>query len=317
MAVFFLVVGLEIKREVLIGELAQPRQAALPAIAAAGGAVAPALIYAGLNTGGPEHTGWGIPMATDIAFAVGILALLRHRVTLGIRVFLTALAIADDLMAVLVIALFYSGSLQWAALGGATLCLLALVAANRVGTRQIVVYAGLGALLWYFTLLSGVHSTVAGVALALTIPARRDDDLLYRMEHRLHPWVTFGIMPLFALANAGFTLERGGLSAILHERVVIGVVLGLLIGKPLGITLASWFAVRLRFAALPANVQWRELHAASWLGGIGFTMSLFIADIAFGKGDILELAKLGIFTGSLAAGVIGCFFLWAVSRQRT
>lgn len=309
MAVFFFVVGMEIKREVLVGELARPRQAALPVVAATGGAVVPALIYAAFNGAGEGRAGWGIPMATDIAFAVGIMALLGSRVPLGIKVFLTALAIADDLMAVLVIAVFYTQALVWPALGAAAFCLLLLVAANRLGTRRIPVYLILGIALWYFTLRSGIHSTVAGVALAMTIPARREGDLLYRLEHRLHPWVTFGVMPVFALANAGLALRRDILGSF-HERVVVGIWIGLLLGKPIGITLASWVAVKLRWAALPANVRWRDLHGASWLGGIGFTMSLFIAGLAFRNDALIERSKLGIFVGSLAAGIVGSLLLW-------
>lgn len=314
MAVFFFVVGMEIKREVLVGELAHPRRAALPVIAAAGGAIVPALIYFSLNTRGETKAGWGIPMATDIAFAVGVLAFLGNCIPLGVKVFLTALAIADDLMAVIVIALFYTRELVWPALGAAVFCLALLVAVNRLGVRRLPVYLGLGAALWYFTLQSGVHSTVAGVALATAIPARREDDLLYRLEHRLHPWITFGIMPMFALANAGLVL-RGDLRAALQDRVVLGVWAGLLFGKPLGITLASWISVRLRWAALPANVRWIDMHAVSWLGGIGFTMSLFISGLAFHGQSELELAKLGIFAGSLSAGVIGSFLVWRTQNS--
>ena len=308
MVVFFFVVGMEIKREMLVGELARPRQAALPMLAAAGGAILPALIYAGFNYSGSGKSAWGVPMATDIAFAVGIMALLGKRVPLGVKVFLMALAIADDLLAVLVIALFYTAQILWPALGLAALCLLLLAIVNRLGTRLLWVYAVLGSLLWYFTLRSGVHSTVAGVALAFAIPARREDDLLYRLVHRLHPWVTYFIMPVFALANAGLTLRTGLSSSLLHP-IVAGIWIALLIGKPIGITFASLIAVKLGWACLPPRVRWRDLYAASWLGGIGFTMSLFIANLALHTEPLLNLAKLGIFGGSLTAGLVGSTLL--------
>ncbi len=308
MAVFFFVVGMEIKREMLVGELAKPRQAALPILAAVGGAVLPALIFAGFNASGPGKSAWGVPMATDIAFAVGVMALLGKRVPLGVKVFLMALAIADDLMAVLVIAFFYTSQILWPALAVAVLCLLLLTIVNRLGTRSLLLYVVLGGFLWYFTLRSGVHSTVAGVALAFAIPARREDDLLYRLVHRLHPWVTYFIMPVFALANAGLTL-RADLTQAIFDPIVAGIWIGLLIGKPLGITFASWMAVKLGWACLPANVRWRDLHAASWLGGIGFTMSLFIANLALHTDALLNLAKIGIFGGSLTAGLVGSALL--------
>jgi NhaA family Na+:H+ antiporter len=320
MSLFFLVVGLEIKRELLEGELRSPKRAALPILAALGGVVAPALIYGQFNTGGFGSAGWGIPMATDIAFAVGIMALLGKRVPLGVKIFLTALAIADDLAAVLVIAVFYTRQIAWLDLAIAGVCLLVLAAANRLGIRHPIPYVLLGMVLWILMLESGVHVTIAGVLLAAVIPSSADADdsspsLARRFEHALHPFVTFLIMPVFALANAGLRFT-GNLSETFSQPIALGVILGLLFGKPIGITLASWSAVKLRLAALPSGVGWREIHGASWLGGIGFTMSLFIAGLAFQDPVLLREAKLGIFAGSLLAGSVGSLLLiWQHGRR--
>jgi NhaA family Na+:H+ antiporter len=313
MTVFFLVVGLEIKREVLLGELASRRSAALPIAAALGGMLVPAALYAAANGGGPGAAGWGVPMATDIAFALGILALLGDRIPVGLRVFLAALAIVDDLGAVLVIALFYTAALSWAALGGVAAVLAALVGLNAAGVKRAGAYVLFGVLLWLFLLASGVHATVAGVLLAMTVPARSRegaDAPLQRMEHALNGPVAFLIVPLFALANAGVPL--GNVSAAVHDPITRGVVLGLVLGKPAGIVFASWLAVRAGMAELPAGVSWRHVHGAGWLGGIGFTMSLFIASLAFGGGIRLEAAKLGILAASTTAGVVG----YAILRSR-
>ncbi|MDQ3701895.1 MAG: Na+/H+ antiporter NhaA [Chloroflexota bacterium] len=366
MAIFFFVVGLEIKREVLVGELASLRRAALPIAAAVGGMVAPAGIYALVNPAGPGAAGWGVPMATDIAFALGVLALLGRRVPLALKVFLTALAVIDDIGAVLVIALFYTPSVSWASLAAAASFLAVLVAANRLGVRGLLVYGVLGLGLWLAVLLSGVHATVAGVLLAMTIPARARIDAgaflahgrvylgdfasdgaaaddaedggqggraafitegqqtavlaleeacehvqtpLHRLEHALHPWVAFAIMPLFALANAGVTLG-GDLRAVAADPVALGVFAGLVVGKQVGITAAAWLAARAGLAALPEGVTWRQVYGAAWLGGIGFTMSLFIATLAFGDEARLAAAKLGILAASLAAGLVG----WGILR---
>jgi NhaA family Na+:H+ antiporter len=355
MAVFFFVVGLEIKRQLLVGELAQPRQAALPIVAAAGGVIVPALIYTAFNAGGPGAPGWGIPMATDIAFVIGVMALLGDRVPLSLKVFLTALAIVDDIAAVLVIALFYTAQINGAALGAAALCVALLVIANRLGIRHPLPYAAIGAVLWFAVLQSGVHATIAGVVLAMTIPSRtvlapfdflshsravlnhfersadnesnvmRDEELqsaiealedscekvqppLHRLEHGLHPWVTFVIMPMFALANAGVVFE-GRLASNPSQPVMLGVILGLLFGKPIGITLASWLAVRSRLASLPGGLNWNHIHGAGWLGGIGFTMSLFVAGLAFDNEGMLTFSKLGILAGSTLAGIVGSALL--------
>jgi NhaA family Na+:H+ antiporter len=355
MALFFFVVGLEIKREFLVGELASPRQAALPIVAALGGVLVPAAIYSLFNAGGPGARGWGIPMATDIAFVIGVMALLGSRVPASLKVFLTALAIVDDIAAVLVIALFYTGQIFGGALGIAVLCFIALGAANRLGVRHPIPYALLGLLLWISVLQSGVHATIAGVLLALTIPSRTElnpeeflhhgrtvldyfertaqrektvmndeeqqaaiEELensceqvqppLHRLEHALHPWVTFFVMPVFALANAGLVFDERTLMSVVQP-IPLGVVLGLLLGKPIGITLASWLAVRLHLGVLPEGSTWLQIHGAGWLGGIGFTMSIFVAGLAFKEEALLNMAKLGIFTASLLAGIAGSVLL--------
>lgn len=354
MAIFFLVVGLEIKREVLTGELSSIKQSMLPVAAAIGGMVLPAGIYAVLNAGTPAIRGWGIPMATDIAFSLGVLALLGSRVPLGLKVFLTAFAIVDDIGAVLVIALFYSHQISWLALGIGGAILLLLMCANRMGARNPLLYIVLGLGLWLAFLLSGVHATVAGVLLAFTIPATAridarqflttgkdtleqfeeatpEDGLvvsnetqqsavhtleeaceqvqtpLQRMEHALHPMVVFFIMPLFALANAGVNWSSG--LDTLTNSLTLGVVLGLIFGKQIGITLFSWASVKMGLSALPAGVTWRHVYGVSWLGGIGFTMSLFIAELAFRTNGNLEMAKVGILTASLIAGIGGYLLL--------
>ncbi len=304
MAVFFFLVGLEIKREVLVGELASRRTAALPVVAAIGGMVVPALLYAAVNTGGPGAAGWGIPMATDIAFALGILALLGDRVPSGLRVFLAALAIADDLGAVLVIGLFYTSALAWTALGGVAAMLAALFGLNRGGVRRPLAYALLGVVLWSFMFASGIHASIAGVLLALTIPARArigEVSLLARMEGALQGVVAFGVMPVFALANAGVTLGSAA-AAVGHSSIALGIALGLVLGKPLGIGLASYAAVRGGLAELPTGVTWRHVLGVGWLGGIGFTMSLFIAGLAFTVPATLNTAKLAILAASVTAG---------------
>ena len=357
MAIFFLVVGLEIKREILVGELSSARWAALPIAAALGGAVLPALIYAAINFGTEGVSGWGIPMATDIAFALGVLALLGERAPLGLKVFLTALAIVDDILAVLVIALFYTSDISWGALAIGAAFLIALVAANLAGVGKPLPYALLGLGLWLCFLQSGVHATIAGVLLAMTVPAssyidtgeflkrsrsildrfekagergdamlsneerqgslhalnRANEDVeppLQELEHALHPWVVFAIMPLFALANAGVVLGEGLASTLLNP-VTLGIVAGLLLGKQLGITLFAWLAIKSGISEMPQGVTWLHIYGASWLAGIGFTMSLFISDLAFAEGPLLEVAKLGILTASLIAGIAG----WSIIRR--
>lgn len=355
MSIFFLVVGLEIKRELLVGELALPRHAALPVFGALGGIVVPALVYLALNFPGEGARGWGIPLGTDIAFVIGVMALLGDRVPFGLKVFLTALAIADDIVSVLVIGLFYTAEIAWVGLAVAGVFVVLLLLANRTGIRHPVPYVVLGFVLWLAVLYSGVHASIAGVVLAMTIPARTElnapefashireilrhierfadgekdvmnDEVqqvaidaledacqrvqspLYRLELALHPWVTFLIMPVFALANAGVVLG-GGIREALSEPVTIGVALGLVLGKPIGILSASWLAVKIRLAKLPPGVNWNGIHGAAWLGGIGFTMSLFVAALAFPDQELLANAKIGILAGSLFAGLAGCAIL--------
>ena len=324
MAIFFLVVGLEIKRELLVGELSSRHRAVLPAAAAIGGAVVPALIFLIIiGPGTPASRGWAIPMATDIAFALGILALLGRRIPIGLRIFVTALAIVDDLIAVLVIALFYTGDLQLPALVAAAAVVGLLVAVNRLGLRQPLLYLGLGVVLWVAVYESGLHATIAGVLLALTIPAGRrgsssdpdESSPMVRIEHTLTPWATFLIVPMFALANAGVTVSQD-LFASVADPIVLAIGAGLVVGKQVGIALGAWIVVRTGQAALPSGVAWRHIYAAGWVCGIGFTMSLFIAELAYSAGNPLSLAKIGILLGSVAAGVIGFLLLrWTTSAR--
>jgi NhaA family Na+:H+ antiporter len=357
MAVFFLLVGLEIKREALAGELASPRHAALPVAAAIGGMLVPAFVYYLTSAGGMESRGWAIPMATDIAFALGVLALVAPRAPSGLKIFLAALAIVDDMGAVLVIALFYSGDIAWVALGKAGAILLLLIALNVLRIRRLTPYLLLGVGLWFFVHASGVHATIAGVLLAFAIPTRtrinaaefsskarglldhfdrtetgdllvltskgqqeaiigleRASELvtapLLRLEHALHRFSAFVVMPLFAFSNAGIGL--GGSSG---GNVTLAVILGLAVGKPVGITGAALAAVRLRLAALPDGVNWTALHGCAWLGGIGFTMSLFIATLAFEGSDLLDSAKIGILAGSIVSGVVGAIVVRRGTRS--
>lgn len=364
MVVFFFLVGLEIKRELLVGELASFRAAALPIAAAAGGMIAPAILYVMFNPpGSPGAGGWGVPMATDIAFALGVLALMGPRVPLGLKVFLAALAIVDDLGAVLVIALFYTADLNVGALIFAGGVLVALMAMNKLGVTHPGLYAAVGIVLWGFFLASGVHATIAGVLLAMTIPARTRIDTsrfliftrealeefdragvegesvltnhgqqsaiqtiehnceaaqapLQRIEHDLQVWVAFAIIPLFALANAGLELS-GSFTEALAEPVTLGIIAGLVLGKPLGIFLSSYAAVRSGIAVLPTGVTWKAVHGVSWLAGIGFTMALFIGNLAFGEGtEMLASAKMGILTASAIAAVGGSILLASVIRNQ-
>ena len=349
MVVFFFVVGLEIKREITAGELASPKRAALPIAAAVGGMLTPALIYSAFNANGPGAPGWGIPMATDIAFTLGILTVLGNRVPLSLKIFFTALAIADDLGAVLVIALFYSSGIAWLSLAIGAVFLVALFGLNRARVYASLPYALLGIGLWLAFLESGVHPTIAGVLLAMTIPTRsppntrvllaqavtlldefelppewqsqinsrrqatvqtletitdRMQSPAQRLERVLNPWTTYLIVPLFALANAGVTLSRDAVQNLLNP-VSLGIVLGLVLGKPLGITLLSWVAVKIGLAELPATVTWQQLFSASWLAGIGFTISLFITNAAFDDLALQATAKLAILAASVLAAVIG------------
>ncbi|MEL5849319.1 MAG: Na+/H+ antiporter NhaA [Candidatus Igneacidithiobacillus chanchocoensis] len=365
MAVFFFVIGLELKRELLVGELARISDAILPIVAALGGMLVPALLFTALNAGTVGAPGWGIPMATDIAFAIGILVLLAWRVPRNLLIFLTALAIADDLGAVLVIAIFYTAHIAWWALASAGGIFALLLLLNQSGIRQPLPYLLLGILLWYFLLVSGIHASIAGILVAMTLPARgsisparlrvtlreRETDLArlleqdapldplvhpelshlaeelrrtsramlspqQRLEHTVGPWVTFVILPIFALANAGVDFSQVS-TAMLWSSVTLGVVFGLVLGKFVGISLASWLAVRLGLAQLPRGVAWRHLLGAAWLAGIGFTMSLFISQLAFTQSELREEAKVGILLASLLAGIIGLLWLWLASGEKT
>jgi Na+:H+ antiporter, NhaA family len=358
MTVFFFAVGLEIKREVLLGELSHRRQAMLPLVAAVGGMLVPASIYLALNAGGAGARGWGIPMATDIAFALGALSLLGARIPIGLKVFVVALAVVDDLGAMLVIGVFYTASIAWTGVAVAGGFLLALFVANLLGARRGAVYLVLTCGLWYGLLLAGVHATLAGVLAAVFVPMRvriRPDVLarvvrrgakaiethagrgaapgmdaerfeainllrfalqiatspLQRFEHAVQPWVTFLILPVFALFNAGVTIDPSALSA-LGSPIGLGVVLGLLIGKPVGVYGASWLAVRTGLAALPAGVTWRHMAGAACLAGIGFTMSLFITGLSFPAAGLQAAAKLGILVGSGVAAAAGIAILLTV-----
>jgi NhaA family Na+:H+ antiporter len=360
MAIFFFAVGLEIKRELLVGELADRRQAMLPVAAAIGGMLVPALFYAAFNAGGEGAHGWGIPMATDIAFALGALAVLGSRTPEGLKIFLVALAIVDDLGALVVIAVVYTASINWSGLALAAVCLAALFVASRAGARRAPIYLALGIGAWYGLLLSGVHATLAGVLAALFVPARvrivpdalagvirRSADAIdghtakgvrgameperfatitvlshtldeanspiQRFEHMVHPWVAFAIVPVFALFNAGVAVDASAIRTLAFP-VPLGIMTGLVLGKPAGIFLASWLAVRAGLATLPEGVSWRYLCGTAWLAGIGFTMALFISGLAF-PGTVLESqAKLGILLGSLVSAFIGITILLTTRR---
>jgi NhaA family Na+:H+ antiporter len=358
MAVFFLLVGVEIKRELVGGELSSPKKAALPIAGAIGGMIMPALLYSIANIGGPGTSGWGIPMATDIAFALGALTIIAPNAPNSAKIFLTALAIVDDMGAVLVIALFYSDKIVMGMLGAAGLTLLVLVTFNLLRVTRLWPYLIVGVVLWYFVHESGVHATIAAVALAMTIPTRtrinsaefsaRARRILDRfdeketgehaviaskgqqnalsaldharaavaapvvtLERSLHRFSAFVVMPVFALANAG--VQLGG--PLYNREIAIGVLAGLLVGKPVGIVAASWLAVKLGLARLQKELSWRLLHGVAWLGGIGFTMSLFIGMLAFDDPLSIATAKKAIFCGSLVAGLIAAAVLHAVTRS--
>ncbi len=358
MVIFFFVVGLEIKRELLVGELSSVKKASLPVAGAIGGMLVPALFYVFFTSGTEAVSGWGIPMATDIAFVVGILAILGSRVPLGLKVFVVSLAIADDIGAVLVIAIFYTSQISISALLAAAVILVLLGIVNKLGVKSLIIYSTLGLLLWLAVLQSGIHATIAGVLLAFTIPVKarintkrfsektkdlldkfnsagehgenvltnenRQTDVmaieenckkiltpLQRFEHGLHPWSSFLIIPLFALANAGVTLTGMDLGAALTSSVSVGIIAGLFLGKQFGIFAFAWLAVKIKLASLPEGVSWRKIYGGGILAGIGFTMSLFIAGLAFTDDSLLNLAKIGILTASLIAGVVGYLFLKA------
>jgi NhaA family Na+:H+ antiporter len=311
MAVFFFVVGLEIKRELVTGALRERRAAVLPAAAAAGGVLLPALLFAAIAGGGPASAGWGIPMATDVAFAIGVLALLGDRVPAGARLFLLGIAIVDDLIAIVVISVFYSASLTWGWLAVAAAGLVVVLGLRRIGIFHIWPYALVGLLVWYATYRSGVHATIAGVALALLTPARpfRGREVLTTLEHRLHPLSAWAVVPLFALANAGVDLRGGLLTQAATSRLAWAVAAGLIVGKTIGIAAVTLAAVRARLGVLPAGVRTVHIWGLSAVAGIGFTVSLFITGLAYQAAGLVSQAKVGIFAGSLASAAAGVIIL--------
>jgi NhaA family Na+:H+ antiporter len=316
MAIFFFVVGLEIKRELAIGELHDPRAAALPAAAAIGGVVVPAAIFVAL-TSGAAGAGWGIPMATDIAFAVGVLALLGDRVPSGAKLLLLSVAIVDDIIAITVIALFYTDTVSLAWLAGAVAGLGLVVALRLLGVTAIWPYAVVGVAVWVATLESGVHATIAGVALGLLTPAGKvgGRNVLATLEHRLHPWSAFVVVPLFALANAGVSFGGGVLDEASRSTLPWAIALGLVLGKVVGISGAVWLAVRTGLGRLPQGVSGLHVVAVSAVAGIGFTVSLFIADLAYDDAALTETAKIGIFAGSLVAALLGAALMVLAARR--
>tara|TARA_B100001540_G_scaffold315866_1_gene344185 strand:+ start:563 stop:1735 length:1173 start_codon:yes stop_codon:yes gene_type:complete len=313
MAIFFFFVTLEIKREFLQGELSDIKQASLPIIAAVGGMVVPALIYILINIGDSETlNGWAIPSATDIAFSLGVLSLLGKRVPLSLKVFLTALAIIDDLGAIVIIAIFYSGDLSIKYLSLMLLVFLILIIINKFNVKKFLPYLVIGIFLWDFTHNSGIHATIAGVLLAITIPHRkkeRDFSLLIKVEHAISPYVAFGIMPLFAFANAGVSLEGLTFSSLL-DKVPLGILLGLFLGKQIGVFIFSYIAIKLKIARLPNNSNWYNFYGVGILTGIGFTMSLFVGNLAFVDSmQYMDGVKIGVLTGSLLSTLIGYFLI--------
>ena len=313
MAIFFFFVTLEIKREFLQGELSNIKQALLPIIAAVGGMLVPALFYVFVNLGDSETlNGWAIPSATDIAFSLGVLSLLGKRVPLSLKVFLTALAIIDDLGAIVIIALFYSGDLSIKYLSLMLLAFILLLLINKFNIKKFLPYLIVGLFLWDFTHNSGIHATIAGVLLAMTIPHRKkekDFSLLIKIEHAISPYVAFGIMPLFAFANAGVSLE--GLSfASLLDKVPLGIVLGLFLGKQLGVFIFSYASIKLKIAQMPNNTSWYNFYGVGVLTGIGFTMSLFVGNLAFFENmQYMDGVKIGVLTGSLLSTLFGYFLI--------
>ena len=313
MAIFFFFVTLEIKREFLQGELSNMKQALLPIIGAVGGMLVPALFYIFINWGDSETlNGWAIPSATDIAFSLGVLSLLGKRVPLSLKVFLTALAIIDDLGAILIIAIFYSGDLSLKYLSLMTLAFLTLLFINKFNIKKFLPYLIVGIFLWDFTHNSGIHATIAGVLLAMTIPHRKkekDFSLLIKIEHAISPYVAFGIMPLFAFANAGVSLEGLSLSFLL-DKVPLGILLGLFLGKQLGVFVFSYISIKLKIAQMPNNANWFNFYGVGILTGIGFTMSLFVGNLAFVENmQYMDGVKIGVLTGSLLSTLFGYFLI--------
>jgi len=357
MSLFFFTVGLEIKREILVGELATPKKALLPVIAALGGMIVPGLIYAALNVGSPTIHGWGIPVATDIAFALGAVAVFGRNLPVGLRIFLAAFAIADDLGAVVIIAIFYTKEIVWSNLIISLFLIFGLAIANFFWIRQTLIYAILGLAVWFFVLGSGVHPTIAGVIVSLFVPARGRYDTdnflqnvkkitekfeceeqscgysillnqehmyavqalelachdvetpLQRLMHALHPWVAFLILPLFAMGNTGLIFRGIVFSEAVSNPVILGIIFGLVVGKPIGILLFSYLSVKTGLASLPQEVRWSHIFGGAMLGGIGFTMSLFLSELSFTDPHIIDYARIAILTGSILSAVLGMSYL--------
>ena len=320
MCVFFFVVTLEIKREFIHGELSRPKQATLPIIGAIGGMAVPALVYIFINFETSDTIrGWAIPSATDIAFSIGVLSLLGRRVPISLKVFLMALAIIDDLGAIIIIAFFYSTDLQYIYLILMLVSLLALISINKFGVKKFFPYLIIGFFLWHFTHESGIHSTISGVILALTIPHKvkeKDFSLLLKLEHALSPYVAFGIMPLFAFANAGVSLENLSLNTMM-DPVPLGILCGLFFGKQIGVFVFSYISVKLKFAEMPTNSNWIKFYGVGILTGIGFTMSLFVGNLAFMESmQHMDGVKIGVLTGSLLSAIVGYFLLLFVTDKK-
>ncbi|MXV52315.1 Na+/H+ antiporter NhaA [Pedobacter sp. HMF7647] len=319
MAVFFLLVGLEIKREIVEGELSEIKKAALPVFAALGGMLMPAIIYYGINRNSGSAQGWGIPMATDIAFVLAIIALLGKKVPYSMRIFTAALAIVDDLGAIIVIAVFYTSKIQFDYLLGAAGALFILVLMNRLGVKNIILYLVPGIILWYLIHNSGIHATISGVLLALTIPTNPEKKAspLEFLEHKLHIPVNFIIMPIFALANTNIHFNSKMLDG-LTSPLGLGIIAGLLLGKPIGVSLFSWLAVKLKLSVLPENSQWKHIIGISILAGIGFTMSVFISLLSFKEiFEFQEEAKFAILLASLLSGVLGFIYFSVLSKKES
>ena len=319
MAIFFFFVTLEIKREFIQGELSNLKKALLPIIGAVGGMVIPALVYVSIKYGNNETlNGWAIPSATDIAFSLGILSLLGSRVPISLKIFLTALAIIDDLGAILIIAFFYSGDLSISYLSLMLISYIFLQVLNKFGVKKFLPYLVIGAFMWFFTYKSGIHATIAGVLLASTIPHRvknKDFSLLIKLEHAISPYVAFIIMPIFAFANAGVSLKGLSLSSLLQP-VPLGILLGLFVGKQVGVMIFSFFAVKFHVAQMPDNSNWLSLYGVSVLTGIGFTMSLFVGNLAFAENvEYIDGVKIGVLAGSLLSTLFGYFILLYSSKK--
>ena len=320
MAIFFFIVTLEIKREFIHGELSKPKQALLPIIGAVGGMAIPALIYVIINfETGYTLRGWAIPSATDIAFSIGVLSLLGSRIPISLKVFLTALAIIDDLGAIIIIAFFYSSELQYIYLLLMLASFILLLILNKLGFKKFIPYLLVGLFLWYFTHGSGIHSTIAGVLLATTIPHRKqtkDYSLLLKLEHLLSPYVAFGIMPLFAFANAGVILDNISINT-LASPVPLGILCGLFLGKQIGVFLFSFISVKLKMAEMPSNSDWIKFYGVGVLTGIGFTMSLFVGNLAFvDYPNVMDGVKIGVLVGSSLSAIVGYFLLLIVTKKK-